>query len=137
MSPAFKRLTLPCVLESAEQARLFVVAEAEEAGLPPEKIFKLELALEELIVNVISYAFSAGEGSVEVLCGVEAGAFVLRIEDAGAAFDPTQCDQPDVDMAHDDRDIGGLGIFLTQQMSDDMNYERRNDQNIMVVKFLL
>lgn len=100
--------------------------------LPPTLAFNFNLALDELLTNVISYAFpqgSAHEIAVRVALGGD-GLVTAEIEDDGAAFDPFSDAKPPVlDGDIDDRPVGGLGIHFVKSMMDDVRYERRGDRN--------
>ena len=95
-----------------------------------ERNFKsLNLAVEEWVVNVISYAYPEGttpEG-VELTADVNDGVLTLVIRDHGTAFDPTQQDEINIDAKLEERRIGGLGIHLVRTIMDTMAYERTAD----------
>ena len=125
-------LRLPAVLESVEACREFVVEQPGVEALPGSKRFKLELALEEVLVNVVHYAYKDKEGWLELgvhTCS-EKGSVCVRIKDGGHPFDPLLKEEPDLTLAIEDRQIGGLGIYLVKNMVDDLNYERKDDLNI-------
>jgi len=125
-------LRLPAVLESVETCRLFVVEHLGVEALPGSKRFKLELALEEVLVNVVHYAYKDKEGWLElgVHTAAETGCVCICIKDAGHPFNPLLKEEPDLTLDIEDRQIGGLGIYLVKNMVDDLNYERRDNLNI-------
>lgn len=94
-----------------------------------EDCFKsLNLVIEEWMVNVISYAYPEGtQGPIELTIRVGEGCITLEIRDRGVPFDPTQYPDADVDVALDERQIGGLGIYLMRNIMDSMHYERSID----------
>lgn len=105
-------------------------------GLPPTLAFNFNLALDELLTNVISYAFEPGsEHEIAVRVTVDGAMLVTAaIEDDGPAFDPfTDARPPVLDGGVDDRPIGGLGIHFVKSMMDDVRYERRDDRNHVVL----
>lgn len=132
-------LRLPAHTDHLEQFRQFVDSRAEAAGISPGMISKVELALEEALVNVMHYAYGGGEGDVEVDCAMEEcqghPAFVIRILDSGPAFDPLKKEAPDLQADIDHRPIGGLGIFLVHEMTDHLAYTRKNDTNQLKLCF--
>jgi anti-sigma regulatory factor (Ser/Thr protein kinase) len=130
-------LRLPAALDRLDQCREFVVGCAREAGLPDADTGKLELVLEELLVNVISHAYPDGPGEVELHCRTGEGGFLLDIRDQGAPFDPLAASGPDLDAGVDERPIGGLGIFFVRQMADGLAYRREGDANVLTVRFAL
>jgi len=121
-----------------EKARVFVLGHAERMQLPEMKVFKLELALEELLVNVVNYAYQEDTGkTLTVGCVQEAACMVVCITDVGRPFNPLMKDAPELDKSIEEREIGGLGIFLTRQMVDDFKYERTDGKNISTFKLSL
>jgi anti-sigma regulatory factor (Ser/Thr protein kinase) len=127
----FTDQTFPAVMDSLEPARLFVTGFNEEANLPPARIFNLELALEEILVNVINYAYpDRSNGTVTIGCSAEIGQITVSIRDQGKPFDPLLKEEPDLNCSIEERPIGGLGIFLTREMVDEIHYEHRNGFNI-------
>ncbi|XPV75102.1 MAG: ATP-binding protein [Desulfovibrio sp.] len=129
-------LTLPATLESLEPLREFCATKALELGCDELLLPRLELVLEELAVNVVSHAYGdTRSGDITVGCGIDAGAFLLEIQDQGMAFDPLDASSPDVDADIEERPIGGLGIFLVRDMASKLIYAREDDKNILRVYF--
>jgi serine/threonine-protein kinase RsbW len=129
-------LRLPASMEHFESFRSYVVERAVNWGMDQETLFKIELALEELLTNVIHYAYSSDEkGLVEVACSLEDSRFHLSIHDWGQPFDPLEREDPDLTMGIDERRIGGLGIHLVRQMADEFYYQREAEANIVHVYF--
>ncbi|MEF2144052.1 MAG: ATP-binding protein [Desulfovibrionaceae bacterium] len=127
-------------MQSLETLLEFVSERAGALGLPPELDGKVRLVLEELLVNVISYAYPDGNGDVEIECGVSGrGAaghrFTVRLRDWGQAFDPLGKQTPDISAGVDERPIGGLGIMLAVEMSDHLAYAREGDVNMLEAAF--
>lgn len=108
----------------------------EELMLPMPAVFQLNLALEEAVVNVMNYAYPEKSGMPVVLeaeADAEADTISFRLSDEGIAFDPTQQDDPDITLSAEEREIGGLGIFLVQQMMQSVSYERTEGRNILTM----
>jgi anti-sigma regulatory factor (Ser/Thr protein kinase) len=104
------------------------------AGLADETIAEIELVLEEVLVNIISYAYSQeGEGSIYVSADVDGGALTLEFRDNGRPFNPLERNAPDIDADFEERPIGGLGIFLVTQLATSVRYERAGAQNVLTV----
>ena len=108
----------------------------EEMQLSMPAVFQLNLALEEAVVNVINYAYPNGKKSTFSLKAdsdedgnPETIAFILT--DNGIPFDPTTSTAPDITLPAEDRNIGGLGIFLVKQIMQKVKYKRLNNQNIL------
>ncbi len=100
-----------------------------------KELFTIHLVCEELVVNVVNYAYPAGTDSyLNVEVEKKDGWLVLRFIDGGVAFNPLEREMPDVSLPLEERPIGGLGIFLTVQMMDEVSYERTGNKNILTVK---
>lgn len=129
------QLSLPAVQKSLEQFRKFVLEHA--TGLPPEVTLKIDLILEELLLNVFNYAYGPEDsGTVELECGIVDGlGFVLRLRDSGKAFNPLAQPPPDVEAEIERRERGGLGILLVQKMSRTQHYRREDDSNVLEIVF--
>lgn len=104
--------------------------------LPMPAIFQLNLALEEAVVNVMSYAYPGKEG-MPVRLDVEDkdGLLVFTLEDDGIPFDPTQTEDPDITLDATARDIGGLGTFLIRKIMSDVAYQRRGNTNVLTMTY--
>lgn len=117
----------------AEAVELF----GEENGLSAKVVFQVNLALDELLTNTISYSYpEGGEHEILVQLMLEGDKNNLRIEirDDGFAFNPLQKEEPDIDQDVDERPIGGLGIHLVRKMIDEIKYIREDEQNILVMR---
>ena len=126
------RITLPAALENLEAFKEFIVVNAEKAGLDPQKTMEMELAADEILTNIISYAYQGTSGDITVTCSTdEQGRFVVETADAGEPFDPLLANMPNVSASLEQREIGGLGLFLVKKMVDETRYERRNARNIL------
>ncbi|HEX3954900.1 MAG TPA: ATP-binding protein [Stellaceae bacterium] len=111
----------------------WVNARCGEDGLTDETIFKITLALEEAVMNVISHAFDGRPPPHQVLIRLEttAARVTAEIIDNGHAFDPTAAPGPDLSLPLDQREAGGLGIHLMRSMTDKIEYRRAGDKNVL------
>jgi sigma-B regulation protein RsbU (phosphoserine phosphatase) len=93
------------------------------------------VAIEEVFVNVARYAYQNGEG--EVMLGIgfdqESRAVTFRMTDKGVPFDPLKKPDPDITLSADEREIGGLGIFITKKTMDSVEYAYENGENILTM----
>ena len=125
-------LTVPGHLDSLKAIADYVLAAAAKAGLDKKSSYKLRLAVDEIATNIIIYGYEqAGrEGVVDLQTNIDDQALTITIEDTGVAYDPTQKPLPDdLDEPLEDRDIGGLGVFLAIEGVDKFLYERVDDRN--------
>ena len=93
------------------------------------------VAIEEVFVNVARYAYENGEGEVTLGIGFDAESSTLtfRMADGGVPFDPLQKPDPDITLSAEDREIGGLGIFITKKTMDSVEYAYENGENILTM----
>ena len=122
--------------EVAELEHLVILIDevTEELQLDPEIGMSLNLALEEGVSNVILYAYPEGtNGTVQIVANSDGQVLVFTITDQGKAFDPTQVKEADITLSAEERAIGGLGIFIVNQIMDNVSYRRENGQNILML----
>ena len=127
-------LRLPADTANLERFREFAVSRMEQWGLSFALIPKMELVLEELLVNVCSYAYGDAQGEVELaLSAADEEALTLVIRDWGTAYDPLTAKEPDLTLGIEERGIGGLGVHFVRQMARELGYERVGDANELTV----
>ncbi len=109
----------------------------DSLGIPAELSMPINLALEEIVSNVMLYAYPGKSGQVIVesrKSKVESGEqLIFTVTDSGIAFDPTQKEEVDTTLSAEERPIGGLGIHLVRQIMDEVHYERIEDKNILTL----
>ena len=107
----------------------------EELQLDTHVAMKLQLAIEEMVVNVISYAYPKGTVS-DISLTVEADGreLTLVLSDSGVPFDPTAKDEPDLDVDPMDRQQGGMGILIVKNIMNEVSYQRLGDTNQLTMK---
>lgn len=132
---AAARLAVTAKLNRLEELREFAGAEGRKAGLPSDRLAALDLVVEEAVVNVISYAYPDGPGTVEIVCRTEGEAFVVAIVDTGIPFDPTAAPSPDTTLPLEERTIGGLGLLLIRRSCDGISWQREGGRNILSCRF--
>ncbi|MBQ8759939.1 MAG: ATP-binding protein [Bacteroidales bacterium] len=116
----------------------FVEKLSEESQLPMDAGFKLNLALEEAVSNVMKYAYPEGEEhEITLTVKIDAGKMIFELSDTGKPFDPTMTEAPDVTLSAEERSIGGLGIFLVKNIMQSVEYHRVGNRNILVMKYKL
>ena len=108
----------------------------EEAACPIKTQFEIDVAVEEIFVNIAKYAYSPEVGRAKVRVELEQDPLkvIITFIDQGMPYDPLAKEDPDVTLSAEQRDIGGLGIFLTKQTMDDVEYEYKEGHNILTIK---
>lgn len=130
-----RRLTLPNDINTIPQLNVFIDTFAEEAALDMSFTMSLNLALEEAVVNVMTYAYPEGTtGYVDIDIKTDGEQFTCILSDSGTPFDPTQTPDADTTLSAEERPIGGLGIFLVRQIMDDVQYHYADGQNILTLR---
>ena len=134
-----KSKTLAAGMESLDPLQDFIFKCAEDRGMAMDRIQKVQLASEEALVNIFSYAYPPGEtGEVTVTCSLENRTdFKIVLEDSGQPFDMLTREDPDTTLSLENRGIGGLGIFFVKQMMDRVDYCRREEKNILTLTISL
>lgn len=133
-------LTVPGMLPALEEIGRYVMAAASEAGLDKRASYRLRLAVDEIATNIVVYGYqpSGMEGDINVSSTINDRTLTIALEDTGPAFDPRQHAMPDADELTrplEDRQMGGLGVYLAFEGVDDFQYERVDgrNRNIFVV----
>lgn len=109
-----------------------------EVTAQPDLDFTLRLVVEEIVVNIVNYAYPEGlDGELNVSITANDTEITLVFSDSGTPFDPLAKDDPDTTLGIDERPIGGLGIFLVKQMMDTVTYRYENGCNILTMSKLL
>ena len=128
-------ITLPNDIEEVPQLAAFVDEVCEIVGFDMSTTMSLNLALEEAVVNVMSYAYPSGTvGNVNIEAVANESRLKFIISDWGTPFDPTAEKEVDTTLSAEERPIGGLGIHLVRQIMDSINYERINGKNVLTLR---
>lgn len=123
-------LTIEAKDENLEKVLSFVDAKMEEMGCAFKQINQVDLVLEEAFVNVAHYAYQENGYATIELEEKDTGLAITLI-DEGKEFNPIEKEDPDITQNADDRQIGGLGIFLVKKLMTSVSYERKENKNIL------
>lgn len=128
-------LTIKNDLNEIERVAQFVETFAEGHLLPPKLAFEINLALEELVTNVISYGYDdTGEHLIRLTLDMDGEDLDASIEDDARPFNPLDAPPPDINLPLEDRPIGGLGIHLVKNMFDTLAYSWENGKNKLTLR---
>ena len=129
-------LRIHATIAEAETALDPITDLLEEIGADRKAAYKVRLALDELLVNVVSYAYDGKDGEVEIVYETsdEPRTISISIIDSGKPFNPLEVEEPELSDNIHERKIGGLGIFIVKNTMDEVAYRRENNQNIMTIK---
>ena len=123
----------PASLDSMAQLVERVGDEVVRHGLSSPRVQRLQVAVEEAVVNVISYSYGGSGGEIRVRIRRDGSRVMVDLEDDGPAFDPLSAAPPDVTLDLDARQTGGLGIMLIRRCTDDLYYRREGEHNILTL----
>jgi anti-sigma regulatory factor (Ser/Thr protein kinase) len=133
---ASSRLVLPAQLDQLTTLAPWVQALAQQLGLPPDLIHRIDLCLSELVANAISYGYPHGDaGTLCIRCWMQEGCTMIRIEDDGVEFDPTSHALPELPGSLDEASDTGRGIRLVRHFSDAASYQRTPAGNQLTLTF--
>jgi len=124
-------IKLPAKLDNLYRFMDVVSRCAKEQGFTQKRINEIELAMEEALVNIFNYAYQDNTGDVEVICSLNNDLFIVDIIDSGIPFNVLSHKDPDLTSDISEREIGGLGVFLMKKLTDDIQYCRENEKNIL------
>ena len=129
-------LTVDATLDNLRLVNAFLEEHLEEADCPLKAQMQISVAAEEIYVNIAHYAYAPETGTVTLRLELqeEPPAVTLTFLDSGIPFNPLDRTDPDVSLPAEEREIGGLGIFMTRKSMDDLRYEFRDGQNILTLK---
>jgi anti-sigma regulatory factor (Ser/Thr protein kinase) len=119
--------------DMAEHARLAAALSdwAEAQGIDSGLAMTFELAFDEILANITSYAYDDPQAghAIEVSCRWDGATLSAEVVDDGRPFDPLAAGEPDLEAGLEEREVGGLGLFLVRQLMDKVAYRREGDRN--------
>ena len=131
-----EKFTIEAVTENLQDAIDFATERLEARDCPMKVVMQMELVIEEVFVNVSSYAYRPDVGNVTICLDFAENPASVEITfiDSGKPYNPLEKDDPDTTLGIDEREIGGLGIFLVKKNVDDISYEYADGKNILRIK---
>lgn len=131
-----KEMSIAATIENIEVVTNFVNEQLEALDCPMKAQIQIDVAIDELFGNIAHYAYhpEVGEATVRVEVIQEPLAVVITFIDNGVPYDPLAKADPDITLSAEDREIGGLGIFMVKKSMDEITYEYKDGQNILAIK---
>lgn len=130
-----KSIILANDISEISRLNAYVEEMGNEFKLSPEVTFNINLVLEEAVVNIINYAYPKEvHQTIYLSARLHEGSLVLVLTDTGKEFDPTIVPEADITLSADERQIGGLGIFLIRQIMNEVKYERVDGKNVLILE---
>ncbi len=112
----------------------FVSAKAEKLPFSFKDKNQIEVAIDEIISNIVHYAYGEGKGKAVIKLESDESGMSIIVEDEGIPYNPLEKEDPDITLSADERGIGGYGIFIVKKVMDDIKYEHRDGRNILTMK---
>ena len=128
-------IEVKALLENLQEVLSFVDGFIEELGASMKAQMQIDVAVEEIFVNIASYAYTPDTGNavISVETVPEKKQVVITFKDSGKPYNPLEKPDPDITLSAAERSIGGLGIFMVKKSMDDMYYEYSNGQNVLTI----
>ena len=127
------QITVPAQIERVNEVFAFIAEKMTDAGMDIKIRNSVKIAVEEVFVNISSYAYPVEAGNVTVSAITESDKIIIRFQDSGTPYDPLAREDPDTTLSLDERDIGGLGVFMTKEIMDTVEYRYENGQNTLII----
>ena len=120
-------------LDNLAQVTMFVDEQLEKIECPMKTQMQMDVALEEIFVNIASYAYGEETGMAEIIFDYkpETNDIYLTFIDSGVQYDPLAKEDPDITLSAAERQIGGLGIYMVKKSMDDVTYDYKDGKNIL------
>ena len=130
-----KEICIKNRMEELQRVNLFIEEIGEELGLDMELQMNLNLVIEEMVVNVISYAYPEGtEANIELKAESNGKELTFVLSDRGRKFDPTLSKSPDMNVNPAERNLGGMGIYIVKNIMNEVTYQRLEGKNLLTMK---
>ena len=128
-------LRIKALTDNLDRVLQYVDTALELMGCSMKNQIQIDMAVEELFVNIAHYAYKGTAGDAVILAGPDPKTGILRItfRDWGVPFDPLAKTDPDISLSVEEREIGGLGIFMAKKVMDTMDYKYENGQNVLTM----
>lgn len=131
-----KELTVDATIENIETVTAFVDEQLEVLECSMKAQMQIDIAIDELFSNIAHYAYNpeVGPATVRVEVQQDPLAVIVTFIDNGVPYDPLKKENPDITLSAEDREIGGLGIYMVKKSMDEISYEYKDGQNILSIK---
>lgn len=131
-----KEITVPAKLEELDRVTEFINGELEACGCSAREQMQIDIAVEEIYVNIARYAYHSTVGTATVRCTVGGDPLqvTIQFQDEGRFYNPLEKKDPDLTLSAEERQIGGLGIYMVKKSMDDISYEYQDGKNILTIR---
>ncbi|SCY65875.1 ATP-binding protein [Butyrivibrio sp. INlla14] len=130
-----ERLEVQATKENLLEVSAFVEGYLEKLDCPMKTMMQISVAVEEIYINIASYAYGDSIGMAEILIDHDQAlnSVSITFKDSGVFYDPLAKEDPDITLSAEERAIGGLGIFMVKKSMDDMKYKYEDGKNVLTI----
>lgn len=131
-----RKMTIEAKIENLNKVLAFIDAELEAADCPMKTQMQIDVAVEEIFVNIASYAYEPETGcaNIDIRFEREPLQAIITFSDRGIPYDPVAREDPNISAPAEEREVGGLGIYMAKKVMDEMTYAYQNGQNILTLR---
>jgi len=126
-------IKIPADINRLNEVLEFVGASISNIGADGKFINNINIAVEEIFVNIANYAYTSVIGNVAISVTSSNDTVTIEFTDSGTPYNPLANDDPDITLSAEEREIGGLGIFMVKNIMDDVSYRFENENNILTI----
>ena len=129
------KLIIDARRDNLEEVLRFLDTELEKLDCDPKAQIQLDIAVEEIYINIASYAYAPAEGTAELIIEElpEKHSVKITFIDSGIPYNPLAKEDPDITLSAEERQIGGLGIFMVKKSMDETVYEYKDGKNVFSI----
>lgn len=119
-----------------DEVLLFVDEVLKKYNCPTDTQIKIDIAVEEIYVNIANYAYNPEVGEATIICRVENEPLrvIVEFRDGGVSYNPLETEEPNIELSAEERDMGGLGIYMVKSSMDNVAYRYENGKNILTIE---
>ena len=128
-----KNLVIEANVKKLPEVLAFIDESLEEAMCSVKIMMQVDIAVEEIFVNIANYSYEGSTGEAEISIDITDSAATIVFKDSGVQFDPLAKPDPDISLPAEHRQIGGLGIFMVKKNMDKVEYEYTEGKNILTL----
>lgn len=133
-----REINIEATTDNYKKVLAFVEEILKETNCPQDLMFTVDICLEEIYINIASYAYANEEknGNAYIKIIIEEDPYEVKLvfKDRGLKYNPLDKADPDTTLSAEERDIGGLGIFMVKNMMDEVSYEYVDNQNVLTIR---
>lgn len=131
-----RELTVAATVENIAVVTDFVKEQLDAVNCPMKAQMQIDIAIDELFGNIAHYAYTpqTGDAAVRVEIQKDPAAAVITFIDSGIAYNPLAKDDPDITLSAEERELGGLGIYMVKKSMDEVSYEYKDGKNHLTIK---